>query len=710
VVGAPCSVLGAQCGGAGCLVAAVLSARCWVLSAAVLGAALVGAQGGAVLLAQAQPPVFRARTDLVQLDVVVVDAEGRAVHGLTAADFQIFDKGRPQRIATVEEFSHNRGASPFPPTVRMDVADNTSAADRLVVLIMDDLHFQRKTEETKAMARRVVEEIGDGAALALVTTSGQFGMEPTLDRAQVISEIERFVDKYDPEGLKTQGGYVRIDPGPLKNAMGQPVPVRGPKDLASFFGDVTGLRTLEQIAKKIASDPRPRKSFVWISGGMLNARSTAGCDGGLGSESVFCSLLSGLLESLRKANVTAYPIATGDFSPGLLRDVAADSGGFVLQAGDFDRDLHRLVDDLDHYYLLGFYPEPEGEKGFHKLDVRVTRPTAIVRHRAGYEVGNAKRKGSNSELARLSEGALPIGGLPMRIHAAAAPGSGRAKARTLIAIEIDAAAAGMRTEAGDLEDTLRYEVWAVDLAKKKVVSSVARQARVALSPTASDHVSYQVHTMLTLKPGRYQLRASAASEKLEKGGSVFYELVVPDYATSEMEIGPVSVGYAAGQRVPVIKGELGNALFPMPVTLDRVFWADDKLRIVCDVIRRGNAAPRISVDLLNADGTEARPVLANSLGGDGVDVVVDLAGLAPGGYRVRIRALASSASAERELPFVVMPVRSASAASDYTLPASAPALASKASEVSACSFERSSGRPSSSRSRSPSRRNKRPSS
>ncbi len=34
----------------------------------------------AVFAAQSQPPVFRARTDLVRLDVVVVDAEGHAVH------------------------------------------------------------------------------------------------------------------------------------------------------------------------------------------------------------------------------------------------------------------------------------------------------------------------------------------------------------------------------------------------------------------------------------------------------------------------------------------------------------------------------------------------------------------------------------------------------------------------------------------------------
>jgi hypothetical protein len=56
------------------------------------------------LIAQAeqtarQPPVFRARTELVQVDVVVVDADGHVVQGLTERDFQIFDRGRSQRVA-----------------------------------------------------------------------------------------------------------------------------------------------------------------------------------------------------------------------------------------------------------------------------------------------------------------------------------------------------------------------------------------------------------------------------------------------------------------------------------------------------------------------------------------------------------------------------------------------------------------------------------
>jgi len=49
---------------------------------------------------QPAPPVFRAGTSLVTVDVVVRDASGAVVRGLTAADFTLLEDGRPQTIDT----------------------------------------------------------------------------------------------------------------------------------------------------------------------------------------------------------------------------------------------------------------------------------------------------------------------------------------------------------------------------------------------------------------------------------------------------------------------------------------------------------------------------------------------------------------------------------------------------------------------------------
>ena len=82
--------------GAGCALVTILAGTTVVLA----GQAGPGPQ---------QPrPSFRGGTDLVQVDVVVTDADGRPVTGLTAADFSLLDRKKPQRIEVFDEISHSR--------------------------------------------------------------------------------------------------------------------------------------------------------------------------------------------------------------------------------------------------------------------------------------------------------------------------------------------------------------------------------------------------------------------------------------------------------------------------------------------------------------------------------------------------------------------------------------------------------------------------
>jgi hypothetical protein len=62
------------------------------------------------LLAQTtgQGPVIRVTVDLVQVDAVVTDSQGRHVTGLKPEDFQILEDGKPQKIT---HFSYVPGTS-----------------------------------------------------------------------------------------------------------------------------------------------------------------------------------------------------------------------------------------------------------------------------------------------------------------------------------------------------------------------------------------------------------------------------------------------------------------------------------------------------------------------------------------------------------------------------------------------------------------------
>src|SRR6185295_17945765 len=97
------------------------------------------------------------------------------------------------------------------------------------------------------------------------------------------------------------------------------------------------------------------------------------------------------------------------------------------------------------------------------------------------------------------------------LFAAARPVAGRRNVPIAIALETSGPTASLVGPDEELHDVLKYEVWAVDLGKKKAVKSVAREARLVarqVAATASASVAYQVQTVLELPPGRYQLRAS----------------------------------------------------------------------------------------------------------------------------------------------------------------------------------------------------------
>src|SRR6185436_9601403 len=165
-------------------------------------AGLLLAAGTTMVAAAAQqpqrPPVFRTNTELVEIDVVVIDKDGKRVHGLTKDDFILKDRKKPQTIETFtelqREIEREQELPPLPAETRVDVATNTSAkAGRLVVMVLDDLHTWRGRADTvKDIAREVVGKLGPESSMALIQTGGEHGVEVTDDRSRLLSSIEKF--------------------------------------------------------------------------------------------------------------------------------------------------------------------------------------------------------------------------------------------------------------------------------------------------------------------------------------------------------------------------------------------------------------------------------------------------------------------------------------------------------------------------------------
>ena len=685
-----------------------------------------------VLSAQSgqQRPVFRATVELIQVDVVVRDRDGNPVHGLTADDFVILDRSKPQQIAAFKEISRDSDApaarSLFPPTLKMDVVSNqTAKSERLVVMVLDDLHGYRGRDATvRKIATQVVEDLGPESSMALITTSGRNNVEVTEDRSRLLASIEQF-----------KGDRAVRRPMLGSNARGGAGEGFG---LQEFDANMRLLNSLERSAKLLAANDGRRKAFVLISENMakdltgvfglsapmgdLPIDRTDFFIGGVADAPVpeppaFAFLESAMLaamEAMRRGNVATYSIDPRGFlstqdlarecfpSPAVpdpcMGDAAGQipawdgyvrqaqrglailseaSGGFaVVNTNDFTGGVSRILADLDNYYLLGFHTEDTKTKGYRRLEVQVRdRRDITLRYRRGYDLGGKVEEPRKVDpLLALATGTLPATELPLRLHATPLPGSDR-NARIPIALELSVPRKAIQQSDSSLQDDIRYAILAVDMAGARVREEFGRGAAVVLRPrnpnlAPPETVTYQIGFLMNLPPGRYQLRASAMSAKLGLGGSVFLPLDVPDYSRAPLMVSALVLGYAGGQRVPVVSSQAsgrgrgtgrGPAAgrgpapargagrgspaspgdLPFPPTLDREFKVTDDIALYFEVHRKDRArdvAAAVMVvdanDLVVRRYSQTMPASATGR----VTFRVPLAEIGAGALRLRVTA------------------------------------------------------------------------
>jgi VWFA-related protein len=140
--------------------------------AVVLVAAVAGAQE------RRDVPTFPSRTELVTVDVVVLDDRGRPARGLTAQDFALYEDGKPQPIISFEAFDGGAGEEPAAASapagpVASNVGPGRPAASSFVLLV-DDMSLAPSRQETvrTTLTRFLTDGVRSGDELIFATTSG----------------------------------------------------------------------------------------------------------------------------------------------------------------------------------------------------------------------------------------------------------------------------------------------------------------------------------------------------------------------------------------------------------------------------------------------------------------------------------------------------------------------------------------------------------
>jgi VWFA-related protein len=627
----------------------------------------------AVALSAQEQPVFRLRTDLVPLHVMVVDKQGHHLSGLTKDDFELHVAGKRVDVAVLAENRNARPAMPSLSTARSDVASNeTVQRDTIIMLVLDDVHIRRdSTEAARAAAARFVEGIAGRAQVAVLFTSGKPGLEFTTDTQAILAAIQGLTGRENAMVGRGQtmwpGRTANMDPS--QGARGAS-PQRGPDVQAQAGKDLLDSTMQQSLAKLPKNDGR-RRAIVLISEGHITkevsavAASDPGADyssAALPEKGRYTSptptgvyrILGGFVESIRKTGASVYAIdprgkatmgqegylGADDFlnqddvarqRQTSLRRYTEETGGFaVVDTNSVVTGAERIVDDLNNYYVLGFTPPNPKDTKMHRVEVRVKRPGLEVRHRLVYQHDTSQPSGPRPKdpLAALAASPIPSGDLPLRVWATTvAPASPKAPARLALWIE---------SPTGPI---VEYGVYPFDVGKKREVGPpVARTLKGAVPRLVPIECP-------PLPPGTYQLRVAARTASA--GGSAYLTVEIPSFTNVRLAITGLVIGQGFDSRTDV-------APLPFAPTLSREFVATSLLRIGFDVWQPGAPEPVGTVIAVEDAAGQVVERIETSVAGEGkrrVDAALSLDRLAVGAYALKVTATSPSGSTATSIAF-----------------------------------------------------------
>jgi VWFA-related protein len=657
----------------------------------------------AALQLHAQKPLpqatFRGGTDLVQVDVAVLDGKRRPVRGLTAEDFTVFEDGQPRDIQAFTEVYLPDRVQPvdslWTREVPSDVATNQVARDegRLVIILLDrTIPVGEPTVSARRIAAAAIEQLGPGDLAAVVSTSNGAVQNLTSDRERLLRTIN---DADLSTGISDEAKEIERGVFALTGREWSTL-----NDGRCQCG-LCVPETITRVADAVQGSSGRRKFLLFIGSDLLLqvADAPGRPSNDIGCQTRLKDARETMFAAVDRANLTIHSLdpsglvnpnptsrasspvrpGSGMFAAGALAAGTADllhrqgnlqvlpdrtGGRAVMNTNGPDRTVPGIFRESDSYYLIGFRPgDPSANGKFHRITVKPTRRGLDVRARSGYTAA-APSAAVQERIDSALTGLLPAGAAPLNSSAAAFAIPGTRNAAVLLTMGVSAFAPAAAVS-GNAPRGGPVEIVATAFDSGGRPKAIARHVIELSRSDSTLAADQQVEALsrLDLAPGEYEIRVAVSGAA--GTGSVFSYLTVPPFATAPLSLSNIVLRAKAGAFIAA--PELVAPLLPFIPTAHREFTKADRFgalfKIYQGTARQDPLVPvRLQSTILDASGavvaTQTSTLDAAQFAQDRTAdhyLAVPLATLAPGDYLLKVETTMGARVAGRAVRFVVKP-------------------------------------------------------
>jgi VWFA-related protein len=596
----------------------------------------------------AQQPglVFRATTNIVEIDAIMTDASGAIVRDLRKDEVQVFEDGKPVTLGVFSLIDipiERPDPLLFRETiVTPDVVSNERPFDgRVFMIVLDAFHIQPiRTSAVRKQAREFIERFMGVNDLAAVIHVGQpaAGQEFTTNKRLLVESIQRF----NGQAMKSATENMVRDARHKASMISEDIPDLGPPEDVQAreraFMARESANVVRRLSEYMLGLSGRRKAVLFFSEGIdfqtidapTLASSLPTAERVLDEAGSVRVSQTSMIAAATRANVSIYSIDPRGLSPEVdealaigsmpgqtndipgardyqvgtlqgdlggeirvskdsLRYFADETGGLAfVSSNDTDATFRRILEDNSSYYLMG-YVSPDGRRDgrFHRVTIRVNRPGVRVRARNGYyaPTTEAAKDEPADTIEELLASPTPITGLRMRANAAVVRGAdGLGRVRLTVQFNGEDVAFEPKDSRFANDIDIGYE--ALDTAGKPRAWGRHLMHLKLLPATHSAFPAFGARyvTEFELPTGRYQLRLAAREQVGGRSGSIFYDIDVPPFSMLGISISDLLVTSTLAGRTVTAKGapEIGWRL-PGQTTTVREFFRNETMTVFAGI-------------------------------------------------------------------------------------------------------------------------------